>query len=132
MLAVHAYDQTHVASLFPRCPETCSTEAGRQAFGCRRPIPDGEPTRFEIECYRCADQPPRKGCAVCKGQGRVPVRRCPSKMVGPREVFALQCADMLRAGHLPIAGSFGDWPATLWDAVQLVSQVRARVENGDN
>jgi hypothetical protein len=68
-------------------------------------------------------------CRTCGGDGRVPLTRCPSFYVGPRERFAVEAAVMfLDTQCLPFEGAWTDMPATLMDAILIVGEERADIQ----
>lgn len=106
-------------------------EDKRREWGCHEPT--AEPWDI-IPCWVCRSQPAeaRQYCPLCKGEEVVLLHDCPWRMVGPREQFVCEAVANCEGGVLPF-GSVGwaDLPATLHDAMALVSEERALIRERD-
>jgi hypothetical protein len=65
-------------------------------------------------------------CATCGGTGLVQMRRCPSAIATPEASRAVEAAQLVESGILPVAGGWRDQAALFTDAARIVLHARAR------
>lgn len=88
----------------------------RRAWGCDEPAP--EPVLWIEPCPFCAGRNP--ACDQCSGTDRVPIMRCPQRLVTQRELSAVSAALLVERGVLPDAGGWEQQAHTFVAAFPLL------------
>lgn len=94
----------------------CHDPDKRKEWGCDEPA--AEPVAYIEPCPFCAGL--RPDCAHCEGTDRIPIRKCPNKLVGRREIDMVMACAMTEQGILPDPGGWEDQAATFTSAWPLV------------
>ncbi len=110
---------------------TCRTSPeARERWGCDRPLERSAATD-SVECPRCDAVPSRMGgCSRCRGEGRIPILRCPNVVLGSDPGFALflDCYDLLQQGILPAPGGAFAQAHQFLEASRRMRSIEARLE----
>lgn len=119
MLAVAACCSPDGRPWEPNCSE-CHDPQKRLAWGCD--APSEEPVDFLTPCRFCKGQ--RSECVHCNGANRIPIHRCPNKLVTSRHVHAVRAVAQVEAGILPDSGGWNDQAHTFvvaypWIAAEI-------------
>ncbi|MGB0890566.1 MAG: hypothetical protein ACPGWS_09810 [Solirubrobacterales bacterium] len=85
-----------------------------------------------IDCFACAQADSSEDCDACGGTGEFKLDRCPWTYAGAAERFVCEIVPAwCEHGVNPLDVAPADWPATFYDAVQIVIAEYVEVRDKD-
>ena len=107
---------------FPSCLRCHKDKEARERWGCDKEL---EIPFLEVSCVACSGND--QGCKQCDGIGRVPLKRCPWKIIDEATILVVEtCAVHLETGATPNGRGMLNEPATWMDAWHIVSNIRSQ------
>ena len=110
-----------------KCGRACDDAAVRERWGCDK---DADPAGYTVPCWHCDGKDAR--CVECKGEGRLPVPRCPSRCLTADVRLVLRAFWFKRDQILPVSGGWLDQTEAFLAACRVLDTEYARLQSKDD